>query len=128
LDCRVRLLAAPAAIGAGRMRNLSVTGAFIETDLDLRRLSLLYVQPEGSALAKSRFFWMIASVTRQGAGGIGLEWSHPLVAPARFAALQSFFEHGERGAFTGPVQLLGAEEIQVLAMHEPNPPTGTLYE
>ena len=53
LDARVRLLASHAMIGTGHIRDLSVTGAFIETRLELHALSLLYLQPAASPLATS---------------------------------------------------------------------------
>ena len=115
LDARVRLLASHAMIGTGHIRDLSVTGAFIETRLELHALSLLYLQPAASPLARTRSFWMVASVIRESPGGFGLEWANPTVPHASVSDLIAFFECGETQAFEGPIRLLGMEEFEVRA-------------
>jgi hypothetical protein len=43
----VRFVAMPATIGTGRVINVSLTGAFLETQVPLRLLSLVYLEPFG---------------------------------------------------------------------------------
>jgi len=74
-DVAVRLVLPLGAIGVGRIRNVSVTGAYIETRLSLPLLSLVHIElvpPQGTAGGSMRR--SSAYVVRQGRGGVGLEW------------------------------------------------------
>ena len=73
-DVIVRLIGAPGAIGTGRLRNVSATGAFVHTNLDLPPLTPVRVEliagppPKGYPCAGRAY------VVRQVAAGVGIEW------------------------------------------------------
>jgi PilZ domain-containing protein len=73
-DVMVRLIGAPGAIGTGRLRNVSATGAFVQTNLDLPLLTTVRVEwiagppPAGHPCAGRAY------VVRQVAAGVGIEW------------------------------------------------------
>lgn len=74
-DLPVHLVLADGAVAEGRLRNVSVTGAFVETQHFPAMLSPIFVQPnvdESQTLASER---LPACVVRHTANGIGLEWS-----------------------------------------------------
>jgi len=74
-DVAVRLMLPLGAIGAGRVRNVSVTGAYIESRLCLPLLSLVQIEPvlpQGTPGGSTRR--ISACVVRHGRGGVGLEW------------------------------------------------------
>jgi hypothetical protein len=66
----VRFFTRPATSGIGRVLNVSSTGAFLETQLPLRLLSLLYLEPAD----ESNCGHIAATVVRCSASGVGLEW------------------------------------------------------
>jgi hypothetical protein len=70
----VQFFTRPATIGIGRVVNVSATGAFMETQLPLRLLSLLYLEPTDQLPADSTSGRIAATVVRCGATGVGLEW------------------------------------------------------
>jgi hypothetical protein len=70
----VRFFATSGAIGVGRVLNISLTGAFMETTVHLRTLSLVYLESLAPPFGESKSRRMAASVVRQDAIGIGLEW------------------------------------------------------
>jgi len=69
-DFRVRLFAAPACVGWGRLRDVSSSGTFIETRLVLASPSALWITlgPEGLGQVARAF------VVRQASDGLGVEW------------------------------------------------------
>jgi hypothetical protein len=73
-DVVVRLVAAPGAIGMGRLRDVSATGAFVQTDLDLALLTSVRVEwisgptPAGHPCAGRAY------VVRHATTGVGIEW------------------------------------------------------
>jgi hypothetical protein len=71
-DITVQFFTRPATTGIGRVLNVSATGAFMETQLPLRLLSVLYLEP--TAPAGSTGGRIAATVVRCGATGVGLEW------------------------------------------------------
>jgi hypothetical protein len=73
-DVMVQFFTRPATIGIGRVLNVSATGAFMETRLPLRLLSLLYLEPTDSLLADGTGGRIAATVVRCSATGVGLEW------------------------------------------------------
>jgi hypothetical protein len=77
-DVAVRFLALPHTIGTGRVVNISITGAFMETALDLRVMSLVYLEPTGGRAAEGRTERIAASVVRKSSTGVGLEWCESL--------------------------------------------------
>jgi hypothetical protein len=94
-DVPVSLIALPAAIGAGRILNVSSTGAFIQTDLALPLLSLVYLEageaPRGVGVS-GRF---AAFVVRQCASGVGVEWCD---AAPDWTLLEAIERHGNSAA------------------------------
>ena len=73
-DVAVRFLVFPSQIGAGRVLNISVSGAFLETTLTLRRMSLVYLEPVVWSSSKGRAKRIVGSVVRADSTGVGLEW------------------------------------------------------
>ena len=71
-DITVQFFTRPTTIGIGRVLNVSATGAFMETQLPLRLLSVLYLEP--TAPAGSTGGRIAATVVRCSATGVGLEW------------------------------------------------------
>jgi hypothetical protein len=72
-DAPVRFIAMPGILGVGRVTNVSVTGAFMETEADLGLGTVLHVEsiePAGDARRKR----LTANVVRCEAHGVGLEW------------------------------------------------------
>src|ERR1700722_15785650 len=73
-DVAVRFVAMPATVGTGRVVNVSLTGAFMETQVPLRLLSLIYLEPPGEIGDDDSMSRLLASVVRQTRLGVGLEW------------------------------------------------------
>ena len=57
------------------MLNISSSGAYLETTVRLRPLSLVYLQPDCAGSWEESGDRIAASVVRQDANGVGLEWS-----------------------------------------------------
>lgn len=74
MDVPVRFVALPTTVGTGRVLNMSVTGAYLETAVALRRLSVLYLEPTAVPASGGRVRRIAASVVRHDARGVGLEW------------------------------------------------------
>jgi hypothetical protein len=73
-DLMVRFFASSGSTGIGRVLNISSTGAFLATTARLRPLSLVYLEPAGATFWENRSRRIAASVVRQDASGVGLEW------------------------------------------------------
>jgi hypothetical protein len=73
-DVIVRLIGSPGAIGTGRLRNVSATGAFVQTSLDLPPLTPVRVEWVEGPLPASHRCAGRAYVVRQVAAGVGIEW------------------------------------------------------
>ena len=85
----VRFVTAPTMIGTGRVLNISSTGAFMETHVPLRLLSLLYLQPIEQP-ADHPCGRIAATVVRRDGAGFGLAWCEFAVeTTAGFAGLIS---------------------------------------
>jgi PilZ domain len=69
IDLAVRFVVLPGTVGTGHVINISSSGAFMETQIPLRLLSLLYLQPMNFAEDE-----IAATVVRRDARGVGLEW------------------------------------------------------
>jgi hypothetical protein len=74
IDVAVQFFTRPATTGVGRVLNVSATGAFMETQLPLRLLSVLYLEPADTLLADGTGGRIAATVVRRSATGVGLEW------------------------------------------------------
>jgi PilZ domain len=59
--------------GAGRVLNVSLTGAYLETSIPPRLLSVIYLQLARTASAAAER--IAATVVRRDPWGVGLEWS-----------------------------------------------------
>jgi hypothetical protein len=70
-DITVRFVARPGTAEIGRVLNISLTGAYLETRVPLRQFSLVYLEPITPGSEPQR---IAASVVRQDARGVGLEW------------------------------------------------------
>lgn len=73
-DVPVSLIALPAAIGAGRVLNMSSTGAFIQTRLVVPVLTLVYLEAPGVPRRGGLSERVPACVVRQCVSGMGVEW------------------------------------------------------
>jgi hypothetical protein len=73
-NLEVQFFTGPGTIGIGRLVNMSSTGAFMETTVPLRTLCIVNLGPVGLPVGESRGGCMAASVVRQSARGVGLEW------------------------------------------------------
>jgi len=76
-DIAVLLLGSPATIGAGRVVDVSMTGAFVETKLNLALLSPVSLEATGPIAVDRASARLDAYVVRHGPGGVGLEWCDP---------------------------------------------------
>lgn len=74
MGTKVRLVAWPGAIGAGTLRDVSLSGAFVETDLSLPLLARVAVDPQFDRRASGETQGIHAFVVRQEADGLGMEW------------------------------------------------------
>ena len=76
-DVAVRFVALPATIGTGRVTNISLTGAFMETTSKLPLKSMIYIEgletlkERGKHAPRNR---LAATVVRRCSAGVGLEW------------------------------------------------------
>lgn len=73
-DLMVRFLTMSGVTGIGRVLNISSTGAFLATTARLRPLSVVYLEPAAAAFWEIQSRRIAASVVRQDASGVGLEW------------------------------------------------------
>jgi len=103
IDCSVpvKLVAAPASIGWGRICNVSASGAYIETLLPVRPLSIVNLR-RVSEHGPGRFGNLVrAAVVRRDERGVGIEWvegeSTEVTAIIQEAAL-----HGRSGPMSAP--------------------------
>jgi hypothetical protein len=76
IDCgaRVRLCASGAIAGAGRLRNVSMSGAFIETSVDLPLFARIAVSVVRSGPEPLQEPVLLATVVRVAHDGVGVEW------------------------------------------------------
>jgi hypothetical protein len=76
IDCNidVKLLALPASIGWGRLRNVSASGAYIQTPLALRTLSIVSLRPVSDRESGGPGNAIRAAVVRRDESGVGIEW------------------------------------------------------
>jgi len=72
-DAAVRFMALPGMLGVGRVTNVSVTGAFMETCVALPFATLVHLESIEPA-AEARRKRLSASVVRCTERGVGLEW------------------------------------------------------
>src|ERR1700736_6765453 len=70
----VRFITMPSTTGVGRLVNISPTGAFMETNVNLRLLSLLHLELAEQPTTSSLSGRLAATVVHRGLMGVGLEW------------------------------------------------------
>jgi hypothetical protein len=73
-DVPVSLVGSRAAIGVGRILNVSTTGALVQTRLPLPLLSLVYLKPARTPSYLGRIGRLIGCIVRHGASELGVEW------------------------------------------------------
>jgi len=93
-DVGVRFAAAAARIGTGRLLNISTSGAYMVTKMNLRVLTLIYLSTVASRSAKIRVNGMPAYVVRVDAAGLGLEWCEPAAGRMSIAARLAILTRG----------------------------------
>lgn len=98
IDCNVvvKLLAHPASVAWGRIRNASVSGGFIETQLRVRPLSIVSLRRATGREPGRDGNVIRAIVVRRDAGGVGVEWMEGS-SNAVAAILQEAALHGVCG-------------------------------
>ncbi len=74
VDIPVKVCGHPFSVRNGRLANLSVSGAFIKADFDLRLLSRIQVAIELPQRSKHEAPNVAAYVARKFKDGIGIEW------------------------------------------------------
>jgi hypothetical protein len=74
VDLPVRITGNPFSVRAGRLVNLSVSGAFIETDAESRRLSRVSIVIANPSMARYEAPTLAAYVARKLGTGLGIEW------------------------------------------------------
>ena len=86
-DVAVRVIAKWGARGTGRLADVSLTGAYLETPMTLRLHSLIFVACADKDLADGIGKRIAANVVRRDARGVGLEWCEPQTKAAGVNAL-----------------------------------------
>ena len=89
VDVPVRITGHPFTVRTGRLSNLSVSGAFIRADVDVRPMSRIVVAIELPHRPKRDAPMIPAFVARKLKDGIGIEWCE-FKPPAISRLLQSF--------------------------------------
>ena len=86
VDLVVSLTGLPGAIGLGRLRDVSTTGAFLQTNLELPLLSPVQIELIGGPSPASYSCEGRGYVVRRVLGGVGIEWFTPAPDPVRVPA------------------------------------------
>jgi hypothetical protein len=71
-DVEVQIFASPASAGWGRLRDISISGGFLETRLRVAALSTLSMTIHGTGVGAVRSVRAIA--VRRDTAGVGVEW------------------------------------------------------
>lgn len=77
IDVPVQLVLSCGSIGCGRLRDVSITGAFVQTHSSLPLLSLVDIEPQMESRGGRRMQSLPACVVRKDSTGVGLEWTEP---------------------------------------------------
>jgi len=99
-DAPVRFMALPGTLGVGRITNVSVTGAFLETDVELPFAAIIHLESIETAADASRKR-LSASVARCTEHGVGLEWCECASNAVLYAQFGSAYR--DRTEFIRPV-------------------------
>ena len=89
MDIPVRITGHPFAVRTGRISNLSVSGAFIKAEFQLRLLSRIQVAIEMPHRSRHDAPIIAAYIARKAKDGIGIEWCE-FAPPDISWLLQSF--------------------------------------
>jgi hypothetical protein len=73
-DAQVRFFAQPGTFGMGRVTNVSVTGAFLETAVNLPLETTVHVESLETVNNTARRR-MVGNVVRRSEKGVGIEWA-----------------------------------------------------
>src|SRR3984957_16365707 len=73
-DVAVYFVANSGTAGTGRVLDVSLTGAYLETLVPLRLLSVIYLKLDATALTPGITQCFAATVVRSDGRGVGLEW------------------------------------------------------
>ena len=76
-DVAVYFIANSGTAGTGRVLDVSLTGAYLETLVPLRLLSVIYLKLDATALTPGEAQCLAATVVRSDGRGVGLEWLAP---------------------------------------------------
>jgi hypothetical protein len=79
-DVGVRFVALPSTIGSGRITNICLSGAFMETASKLQLSSVIYIEGLDSGKERGKdgaAKRLAATVVRRCSAGVGLEWCAP---------------------------------------------------
>jgi len=76
----VSLFGHPCVVGRGRIRNVSMTGAFVQTSLALPPLAQLDIELHSRLPLGCETYRIAASVVRTSSDGLGIEWREPVPA------------------------------------------------
>jgi hypothetical protein len=89
IELPVRITAHPFAVRAGRLLNVSVSGAFLKVDFPLRPLSRIQVMFDQPQRVKCEAPAIAAYVARRYKDGVGIEWCE-FAPPAVSKLLEAF--------------------------------------
>jgi hypothetical protein len=106
-DAPVRFVALPATFGLGRITNVSVTGAFMETYAKLPLAAVVHLESidSNNGVPRQR---LTANVVRVDAHGVGLEWQECASNSTLFAQFGSAYR--DRADFSRPPPTGGDEQ------------------
>jgi hypothetical protein len=104
-DVEVYFAANSGTAGTGRVLDVSLTGAYLETLVPLRLLSVIYLKLDATALTQGKEQCIAATVVRSDARGVGLEWCESTAEMAKGEArLAILARDGVRSAGSGSPQ------------------------
>ena len=99
----VQVVAKTGTTGAGRVINVSLTGAYVETNLPLRLFAIVYLEPANPASVDIDRR-IAASVVRHDARGVGLEWCEALTKGTHIDSLLAMLADGEMDDICGEAE------------------------
>ena len=93
-DVAVYFVTNSGTAGTGRVLDVSLTGAYLETSVPLRLLSVIYLKPDGTAFTLGKAQCIAATVVRSDGRGVGLEWSESTAEMAKGQARLAILARG----------------------------------
>jgi PilZ domain len=82
-DVAVYFVANSGTAGTGRVLDVSLTGAYLETLAPLRLLSVIYLKLDATAFTPGKAQCIAATVVRSDGRGVGLEWYESMAEMAK---------------------------------------------